>query len=375
MALKGTLKDFGIAEILQLIGQQQKTGILRVSSRDEEVSVGFKDGSIVKAETSTRKKKDLIGAMLVRAELITEAQLALALETQKRTLKRLGDVLVGMQLLTEARFKQMVRLQTTETLYKLFNWKTGNYDFEQGEFEHEAGTFNPLSADAVLMEGMRRFDEWPMVRKRIPGYEVTFEVRSQLPPLKEGEEEESDGRSVGANERKVFTLVAPGRPARKIIDLSCLGEFNASKALATLVDLGHLSVKDGAGRSERLAADALRPGRLLQVTGGVLFSVLFVVGVVLGAKHLPFDSVRWVRTPSTSFVDPATERFISRHQMARIETALEIYRLEKGELPDALGALVETGLLSRDDLRHPWRDDYYYRKGTQGEFVLLPPLR
>jgi hypothetical protein len=225
------------------------------------------------------------------------------------------------------------------------------------------------------MEGLRRFDEWPMVRKRIPGYEVTFEARSPLPPPKDGEEEESDGKGVGSNERRVFGLVAPGRPARKIIDLSCLGEFNACKSLATLVDLGHLVVKEGAGRSERIATETLRPGRMLQVTGGVLFSALFVVGVVLGARHLPFDSVRWVRTPSTSFVDPATERFVSRHQMARLETALELYRLEKGELPESLGALVEAGLVSRDDLRHPWRDDYYYRRDAQGQFVLLPPFR
>ena len=40
MALKGTLKDFGIADILQLIGQQQKTGTLHLQGRDQEVHVG-----------------------------------------------------------------------------------------------------------------------------------------------------------------------------------------------------------------------------------------------------------------------------------------------------------------------------------------------
>ena len=68
MALQGTLKDFGIADILQLIGQQQKTGTLHLRNKDQEVHVGFKDGSIVKAESATRKKKDLIGSMLVRAQ-------------------------------------------------------------------------------------------------------------------------------------------------------------------------------------------------------------------------------------------------------------------------------------------------------------------
>ncbi len=78
MALKGTLKDFGIADILQLIGQQGKTGTLHLKSKDQEVHISFKDGEICRAESSTRNKKDLIGAMLVRAELITEAAHAFA---------------------------------------------------------------------------------------------------------------------------------------------------------------------------------------------------------------------------------------------------------------------------------------------------------
>ena len=69
MALKGTLKDFGIADIFQLIGQQGKTGVLHLSEKDEEVHIGFKDGAVVKAESSTRKKKELLGRMLVRAVL------------------------------------------------------------------------------------------------------------------------------------------------------------------------------------------------------------------------------------------------------------------------------------------------------------------
>ena len=44
MALSGTLKDFGIADIFQLIGQQQKTGVLHLTDRDEEVHVAIGRG-------------------------------------------------------------------------------------------------------------------------------------------------------------------------------------------------------------------------------------------------------------------------------------------------------------------------------------------
>ena len=49
MALSGTLKDFGIADIFQLIGNQQKTGALVLKNGAEEVEIGFAEGNIVSA--------------------------------------------------------------------------------------------------------------------------------------------------------------------------------------------------------------------------------------------------------------------------------------------------------------------------------------
>ena len=60
---------------------------------------------------------------------------------------------------------------------------------------------------------------------------------------------------------------------------------------------------------------------------------------------------------------------------AIIEAALEVFRLEKGNLPERLDSLVEVGLLRTEDLRYPWRDDYYYRRTSDRQFILLPPLR
>jgi hypothetical protein len=61
--------------------------------------------------------------------------------------------------------------------------------------------------------------------------------------------------------------------------------------------------------------------------------------------------------------------------MSRIQAAIQVYQLEKGEAPAGLDALVDAGLLAREDLRYPWRDAYYYRRVAPREFILLPPLR
>ena len=49
MALRGTLGDFSLADILQLIGLQRKTGVLVLRRGSDEVSIGFDAGRVVSA--------------------------------------------------------------------------------------------------------------------------------------------------------------------------------------------------------------------------------------------------------------------------------------------------------------------------------------
>jgi hypothetical protein len=147
MALSGTLKDFGIADILQLIGHQQKTGSLLLKSGRDEVEVSFRDGNVVFAAEKNRKSTSFLGTMLVNADLITQAQLDEALQQQQRSLKRLGDVLVERGAISQQQLAQMARLQTTETLYKLFRWKNGTYEFSQREIDAAKSAFEPIRAE------------------------------------------------------------------------------------------------------------------------------------------------------------------------------------------------------------------------------------
>ncbi|WNG35907.1 DUF4388 domain-containing protein [Archangium violaceum] len=393
MALTGTLKDFGIADILQLIGQQQKTGVLYLKSKDQDVQVFFRDGNIVRAESITRKKKDLIGNMLVRAELITEQQLENALETQKRTLKRLGDVLTSTGAISAQKLKQMMQLQVTETLYGLFSWKAGTYEFKQEDVQSDSESITPLRAESVLMEGFRMVDEWPHVRKKLPHEAMTFERIKELPASKsqpkeddfdaafddafsEEKKDENKGefKSIGSAERRVYELIAPGRDVRKLVDLSCLGEFETCKALVNLLNLDYIRAHQVSGR----AASAGGAGLIVRVGGMVARAVVTVMVLAalgfVGSRLRP-DTWDLGDDSASSFADPAAQRLLARAQQARIEAALEVFRLEKGALPERLEALVEVGLLQREDLRYPWRDDYYYRRTSDRQFILLSPLR
>jgi len=404
VALTGTLKDFGIAEILQLIGQQAKSGVLHLASREDQIHITMADGAVVRAESAGRKASEKLGTRLVRAELITQQELEYALDIQKRTLRRLGDILVELGYVSVENLRQMTALQTTETVYKLFHWKSGTYAFEAGEVEWDPETVSPLRAESVLMEGFRQVDEWPLIHKKIPNLALTFERLRELEPEKprtpKGDEVDAafdglagggegdgsgtggssgtggTGMTMGRSERKVFELAEPGRPAERIVDLSRLGDFETCKALLNLVNLGYLgpaeAVRDRTGAVGALARDwrnRLRAWAASLVATVAIAAALAGMAIWVDERDLAGGG------PGRSAVqDNGAQRFLARAQLARLRGALEVYRLEKGAFPERLDELVEAGLASPRDLRYPWSETYHYRRHPGGRYVLLPPV-
>ena len=75
MALEGTLRDFSLADIFQLIGLQRKTGVLTLRGKDDTVTVTFLDGKVV-----GQKFEDAAGAVaqnLARSRIIIPIHWAL----------------------------------------------------------------------------------------------------------------------------------------------------------------------------------------------------------------------------------------------------------------------------------------------------------
>jgi hypothetical protein len=239
------------------------------------------------------------------------------------------------------------------------------------------------------MEGFRMVDEWPVIRKKINRLDMTFEVTRPLPPPrvqeedldaafddafaeKKKDENKGEFKSVGDSERRVYEVITPDRDVRKLIDVSCLGEFETCKALLNLINLEYARPVYPGGQTPTSGREGIlsKIGQSLGRVGAsmaTLGAVLFLVTQLSGGLSL-------ASSPASSFADPAAQRFISRTQLKRIESALEVFRLEKGEVPERLEALVEAGLLKPEELRYPWREPYYYKRQAAREFVLLPPL-
>src|SRR2546430_10373135 len=131
MALEGTLKDFSLADIFQLIGLQRKTGVLTLRSKDDTVTVTFVDGKVVGADSLSHRLENRLGHVLIKSGLLTPDQLNRALEIQKETLQRLGFILTHYGIISAEALKHAIQLQLMQIVYRLFRWKDGDYHFSQ----------------------------------------------------------------------------------------------------------------------------------------------------------------------------------------------------------------------------------------------------
>ena len=75
MALEGTIKDFGLPDIFQLIGLQRKTGLLTLTNEKENVTVTFENGMVVMADSSSKRLEDRLGSVLVKQGKLSRERL------------------------------------------------------------------------------------------------------------------------------------------------------------------------------------------------------------------------------------------------------------------------------------------------------------
>ncbi len=177
MALEGTIRDFGLPDIFQLIGLQRKTGLLTLTNeKDEEsVTVTFENGMVVMADSSARRLEDRLGNVLVKQGKITRERLDEALAVQKQTLQRLGHILASGSAITTKDLRDALSVQISQIVFRVFRWRDGRYHFAPAEaVDYDRENFVPMSTDFILMEGIRMVDEWPIIEKKIPSFDIVF---------------------------------------------------------------------------------------------------------------------------------------------------------------------------------------------------------
>jgi hypothetical protein len=157
MSVEGSLDLFSLPEILQMISQQGKTGILTVQGQQDIVAISFLTGHIVAADSLAHTVEEGLAKLLLGEGLLSAAELARAMAEHQASGGRLLDVLVERRYLTRPQLLGALRLQTIRQLEALLRWQAGDFKFYGGdEVSYEEG-FEPISVEDLLLRTLADF--------------------------------------------------------------------------------------------------------------------------------------------------------------------------------------------------------------------------
>ena len=308
MAIRGSLKEASLPDVLQLLALGQKSGCLSIVDGTKFGSVFFKHGKISFGAIVNRR--DRLGDSLVKRGYVTKEQLDGALREQvSQPARRVGELLVDAGFVARDVVEKELRVLVEEAVFSLFTWTQGIWTFEPDVHPDGRELANLINPESLLMEGARRVDEWALVERRFPSFDLVFDIDAARA---------GQSQPLGGELAEVAHLLDGRRTIRALIERSGLGEFTVGKALYELSSLGLLVQVHNAetARGEDAEYGASTAEKALKL------------GLALAKAGMVEDASReFRRVVESSPNDP-----IARHQLG-------LLALKQGAWDDAVGWL------------------------------------
>ncbi len=318
MALEGSLKDFGLADILQLIYFQRKTGILSLEGRLDKIRLLFYEGNIVSAESKRRTEANRLGKVLVKKGLIKEEDLQKALEEQQATGIKTGNILIKNGLAAKEQIQEILASQITETVVQLFSWKEGIYEFSPQGVPVDKEIPVSLDTQHLLMEGLRIIDEWSLIEGKLT-LDSVFEKTGKT------------GLEFTPDEEEILKYVDGESDVSTIIDNSQMDNFQASKALVSLLEKDAIEPKEAVpiAPTAPLPEKAEAPSKKKKIFVQFVTRVTFLIGAIISLIPLLLQG------------DNNISSLKALEDIDDIRFKLEVYRYENGTYPQTIEQITK----------------------------------
>ena len=228
--LAGNLRTMPVPELLQWLAAGRATGTLVVGNGVVERQICFRKGEIIAAGSSD--PREYLGHFLVSHGFISEPQLSAAMAQQELNRVLLGKILVDVGFISSEDLGRMLELKAREGIYDLFNWRDGEFRFEEGRLPQYEMEPMAIGVTDIALEAIERLDEWEGIRKVVPSADA---VPVAVAPL-------LDDPDLSDGEMAVLAAVDDDRSVGEICLHTHSSEFFVAKVLRRLVEAGRLKV-------------------------------------------------------------------------------------------------------------------------------------
>lgn len=243
MAIKGSLAEASLPEVIRLLSYSGKSGCLSVTDGANIGNIFLKEGKIIYA--TIRKRKLRIGTSLLKKQLFGEEALDRALRTQKETKgKRIGEILVEMGVISRPVLERELKEQIEEALYEMLSWEKGYFNFEAGFLPSSSEQTTALSSEDLLLGGARLMHDWQKIEQKLPSFDTVLSARENMQDF-----------ILTESEQKVLSLVNGANSVDQIVKGSGLTYHDACRVVYVLLAAGVVEKAEKPASKEPGAVD------------------------------------------------------------------------------------------------------------------------
>ncbi len=283
MALSGSLHDFDLSYIVQIISQEGKTGKLVLRTDGKQGCIVFTQGKITYADDGDMQLSDMILRYVAEIKRYPKDKLRQLDKSGGAQPARLAAEVLKRNLCEPEELETLCLTGLEDLACALFLWDDGNYHFDVLPSVDSFRIQNlACSADAIMMEAARRADEWQRMTEALKG--ATVFIRADQAP--------NESRSYNPLDNAVEYVYARIDGASSIAYLcenSFLAKYRIHEALYELIQTGRItalspklsrSINAALQRSTTRHGDGLTETILASVAATVF--VFAVAGLGLG---------------------------------------------------------------------------------------------
>ena len=179
--LQGQVKDIGLPEVFRLLKLGCKTGILKVVNGRHWADFHLRDGQVVDAAASGGGGS--LTERLERAHVLSRQEIA-SLPPELRR----GDDPPGLRaylqdqhLVSSEELSPLVHAHIHDVMFSSCGWGAAEFHFMPAAASPPVAPVVSLDVEPVVMEAMRRLDEWRMILDSLGGLEKVPHLATTLP--------------------------------------------------------------------------------------------------------------------------------------------------------------------------------------------------
>ena len=335
MALEGKLSDFNLAEILQLISSQQKSGFLNLEATRDMVFI-FDKGVLISTRDRRSRSRDPLESFLLAYGFFSEDQWKHVEFVARNSSLDLTEILVSEDLLSEAELMRVLRSLAQEMATKGMKLRRGSYHFNPTKGT-PPGVRTRLDMDVqgLLMESARRLDEEPILREALPNPGITFV---------QGDKVISE-QALSPTGRHVMGLALAGLPLGRIIRQGRAESFVVRDLLKTWCEEGFLFIdrSEGGGHQDSEEGATRRSLKINPDLRRAPVVLLFL---------LMLGGLGWLRWSLPAAPLNGRAQALREAQLrSELTSAATLYRYREGQWPESLELLVRQGTLPEATLQ------------------------